>query len=83
MVAEGYQGDEGILSSAGVISLIGLFGALTVDIWSTVDAVRVAKINNMAWRANYKQGMGLQISPDLRVLPGQRIVPVMTLAYKF
>jgi hypothetical protein len=32
--------------------MVGLVGALGVDIWSIVDAIRVAKVNNLDWRDN-------------------------------
>ena len=62
--------NEAQLGSGVGIALAGLLGAVVVDIWATVDAVRVAKVNNLAWRDNYKPGAGLRISPDLKVLPG-------------
>jgi len=71
------------LGSGAGLALAGLFGAIAVDIWATVDAVRVAKVNNLAWRDNYAPGTGLQISPDLKLLPGQKVAPGLTLTYKF
>lgn len=48
----------------------GLFigGALLawgVQIWSAVDAVRVAKVNNMAYRDDNKIGMSLLLKPSV------------------
>lgn len=39
------------LNGAGAV-LIGAAGIITTTIWSTVDAVHVAKVNNLAWRDN-------------------------------
>ena len=36
---------------------------LTVDIWSIVDAVRVAKVNNLAFRDKNKTSYNFQIQP--------------------
>lgn len=71
------------LGSGAGLALAGLFGAIIVDIWATVDAVRVAKVNNLAWRDNYAPGSGLRFSPDLKVLPGQKVAPGLTLTYSF
>lgn len=71
------------LGSGAGLALAGLFGAIAVDIWATVDAVRVAKVNNLAWRDEYTPGTGLQISPDLKLLPGQKVAPGLTLTYNF
>lgn len=76
--------DEGGTGSEGMaLAVAGIIGAIAVDIWSTVDAVRVAKVNNMAWRDQYRKGTGLKISPDIRFLPGQKVAPSLTLAYRF
>lgn len=66
-----------------ILCIVGFVGALSVDICSTVDAVRVAKVNNMAWRDKYRSGTGLKITPDIKILPGQKVVPALTLAYRF
>ena len=41
----------------------GLVGALTVNIWSIVDAIHVAKVNNMAHRDRKKSASRFGISP--------------------
>jgi len=41
-----YNGEGLTLMTIGLVSLI------VVDIWSIVDAVRVAKVKNLAWRDN-------------------------------
>ena len=80
---DAYAGDD-IGAAGGVgVAWAGLVGALVVDIWATVDAVRVAKVNNLAWRDNYKPGAGLQFSPDIKVLPNQKVAPALTMRYRF
>ncbi|GAA4830799.1 hypothetical protein [Algivirga pacifica] len=50
-------------SGAGLM-LLGLAGAATTYIWSIFDAVKVAKINNMALRDKYKTGqINVTINP--------------------
>lgn len=41
----------------------GLIGGLTIKIWSIVDAVHVAKVNNLALRDKNKTSYNLQIQP--------------------
>jgi len=43
--------------------LIGLLGSVVVDIWSTVDAVHVAKVNNLAFRDKYMSSLNYKIMP--------------------
>jgi len=43
--------------------LLGLSGFFAVDIWSIVDATRVAKVNNLVFRDRDHSGMNLQTEP--------------------
>lgn len=43
--------------------VIGIAGALTTDIWSIVDAIRVAKANNMAYRNDNQSSCNINILP--------------------
>lgn len=54
--------DPAELNGAGAV-LIGAAGILTTTIWATVDAVRVAKVNNLAWRDKNNTGFNLQLEP--------------------
>jgi hypothetical protein len=45
------------MMAAGSIGMVG------VDIWSVVDAVRVAKVNNLAFRDKNKTSYSFQIQP--------------------
>jgi len=47
---------------------IGLLGAITLEIWSIVDAVRVAKVNNLAWRDKNNQSYRLDFEPYIAPL---------------
>jgi len=57
-------GDE--YSGEGLAAMaIGIIGAVTVNIWSIVDATRVAKVNNLAWRDQNATGYNIQIRPHI------------------
>ncbi len=58
------NGSGGSSSGTGLM-LVGLGSAIGVEIWSVVDAVRVAKVNNLAFRANNKTSMDLKVEPFL------------------
>ena len=51
-------------NAGDVIFWLGLAGMVTVDIWSIVDAVNVAKVNNM-----YMQSLRKSSSLDIQVAP--------------
>jgi hypothetical protein len=67
-------------SGAGVM-LLGAAGALGVNIWAIVDAVRVAKVNNMAWRD--RSQTSLQLLPKIGMSPDGQPIPAMTVALRF
>lgn len=50
-------------STGSGLMLVGLGGAIGVGIWSIVDAVKVAKVNNLAFRDQNKTSMNLRIEP--------------------
>jgi len=43
------------------LMVVGILGVVAVDIWSIVDAVHVAKVNNLAWRDRNKTGYYMQL----------------------
>ena len=47
-------------SKGGELALIGILGIIIVDLWSAIDAVRVAKFNNLAWRDKHRTGLNIQ-----------------------
>lgn len=50
--------------SLGVgLMTVSFAGVVAIDIWSIVDATRVAKVNNLAWRDNKSIGFNLQMEP--------------------
>lgn len=57
-----YYGNE--TAEGGGAILAGLAGMLVVDIWSIVDAVRVAKVNSMTYRDTRKRTT-FEINPYL------------------
>jgi hypothetical protein len=46
-----------------IMGLSGLVGILGVDLLSIVDAVRVAKVNDLAFRNNNKTSFNIQVQP--------------------
>ena len=59
----------------------GLAGMLAVDIWAIVDAVRVAKVNNMAINDLRKNTFRLQ--PSLNMTPKGSFVPGLAMGINF
>lgn len=55
--------DEGSEGGGFNLAAAGAIGLLAVDIWSVVDAVHVAKVNDLAWRDKGKSGYYPQLSP--------------------
>ena len=56
--------DEGGTGGGGTVAMvIGGIGMLGIEIWSIVDAVRVAKVNNLAFRDKNKTSYNIQIQP--------------------
>lgn len=54
---------ESTEATGGGLYLAGLLGYMVVDIWSIVDAVRVAKVNNLAFRDKKSSSFNLKIEP--------------------
>jgi TM2 domain-containing membrane protein YozV len=75
------------LSGGGTIMLLGLAGMLAIDIWSIVDAVNVAKVNNMYYQNLRKtSSMHIEVSPYAEQLSinNQFTTPVgLTMRIKF
>ncbi|HUX58038.1 MAG TPA: hypothetical protein VMV77_13755 [Bacteroidales bacterium] len=56
--------DNGGTGSAGAGTMVvGVLGMVVIDIWSIVDAVQVAKVNNLVFRDKNKTSYNLQIQP--------------------
>lgn len=47
----------------GELALTGILGIIIVDLWSAIDAFRVAKVNNLAWRDKNRTGLKINIQP--------------------
>ncbi len=79
--------DNGGTGSSGFGTMIvGSLGALGINIWSIVDAVRVAKVNNLAFRDQNKSSFNLQLNPyiDTRYVRTQgRPITGISLKYSF
>lgn len=70
-IVSGFSASQEYWGSPLAYSLIGvgLAGYVAIDIWSVVDAIRVAKVNNLVWRDREKCGFNLQIEPF--IIPSQ------------
>lgn len=79
------QGSDSFESSTfrtgTVLFLGGIGGLITINIWATVDAVRVAKVNNLAIRA--LRNSNFNVRPAVQVGPGETILPGMALRLEF
>ena len=58
-----YAYTESTEENGGGLFLAGLLGYAVVDIWSIVDAVRVAKVKNLAFRDKKNASLNLKIEP--------------------
>ena len=56
--------------------IVSLSGMAAIDIWSIVDAVRVAKVNNLAWRDSQGNKMSLKFQPYIGNNPFNNSHPV-------
>ncbi len=63
------QGDQTLVNAGTIVSFLGLASLLTVEIWSIVDAVRVAKVKNM-----YEQDLKKKYSLDVDLYPSVNYV---------
>ena len=61
-VAMGSSNETTLVLGVGLM-VVSLAGAAAIDIWSIVDATRVAKVNNLAWRDRNNTGLNLRIEP--------------------
>lgn len=50
-------------TAGGGLMLVGILGAVAVEIWSIVDAVQVAKVNNLALRDRYRSSIDINLKP--------------------
>ena len=61
-VAMGSSNDAEAGLGVGII-IVSISGMVAIDIWSIVDAVRVAKVNNLAYRDRNNTGFNLHMEP--------------------
>ena len=85
--AAGAASEDGYNPAMGVVSIACVLGALGLDIWSIVDAVKIAKVKNM-----YQQDLKKLYAVDVDLFPSVNyahtangLTPTvgMTLALKF
>ena len=56
--------NSGTVSTAGLpLMMVGALGGAAVGIWSIVDAVKVAKVNNMYFQDKHGSAIKLELSP--------------------
>jgi hypothetical protein len=67
---------------SGLMAL-GLIGMMAVDIWAIIDAIHVAKVNDLAWRAKTKSGNSLRITPHIGSLQSQKVRMGLSLKIRF
>lgn len=77
-----YEDEEG--THGGPVPLyIGIFGAITLDIISVIDAVRVAKVTNLYFRDKYMSGYALKLSPYLGTVSSGKMPIGLSLKLQF
>jgi hypothetical protein len=62
---------------------LGFFGAICIDLFSVVDAVRVAKVNDLAFREKNKAEINFHISPYFASFPNEKIPVGLSLRIRF
>jgi len=82
-----YNGNISGGGTGASMAILGLIGMATVNIWSIVDAVHVAQVNNMYLRDRKKtSGLNLEVAPYVAQynINNQIVTPVgMTMRVKF
>jgi len=56
---------------------------LTGEFWSAIDAVQVAKVNNMYFRDKSKNNISLKIKPYTNILPDNNVGYGLSFAISF
>ncbi len=79
----GYMLAWGGYDVGGVMMVLGFGSAVTIPIWSSVNAVRIAKVKNMEWSDTNKPLSGFILSPTLKSLPNHKLAPSVTLSFNF
>jgi hypothetical protein len=63
--------------------LLGFTGIIAIDLISLVDAVHVAKVNNLVFRDKYKTSYKLQLSPYFGSFKTESIPAGLSLKFQF
>jgi hypothetical protein len=80
---ESDPGNEGsIVIVAGLVT-VGLISMIGVDIWAVTDAIRVAKVNNLAFRDKNKTGYNLEVIPYVGSLRTENLPIGLSLRVRF
>lgn len=81
--ASSYYEMDGVTYGGPGLIYLGFIGAITVDLISVIDAVRVAKVNNLVFRNRNKRGFSMQMSPYLGSLDNNKIPVGLVLKLRF
>jgi len=57
--------NEGQMLTGLLMVAAGIGGVISIDIWSIVDAVHVAKVNNLSFRDQNKTSFNLKLKPHM------------------
>jgi hypothetical protein len=81
--AGSYYELDGVTYGGPGLLYLGFFGAIAVDLVSVVDAVRVAKVNNLVFRDTRNTGYSLLLSPYVGSLNSSTIPVGVSIKLKF
>jgi hypothetical protein len=65
------------------LATMGFLGMIAVDVWAIIDAMHVAKVNDLAWRATRKTGYNLRISPYIGSFKSEKVPVGLSLKVRF
>lgn len=72
------------LGDPGVgLMLVGLSSMILVQIWSITDAIRMTKVNNLAWRDKNPGSSSFMIAPAIEFTPENKAVPAILATIRF
>ncbi len=83
ITAFGAPSESALETFGDVMMLASVAGVIIIPIWSMVDAVKVARVNNLAWLDDNRIGASYRISPDLKLLPNMKLAPSLTFSLTF
>jgi len=76
-------GNEGSIVIVAGLVVTGFIGMIGVDIWSIVNAIHVAKVNNLAFRDKNKTGFNVKVSPYIGSFRNETVPVGLSMKVKF